>query len=394
MPLAAPTLRQAALQAAAPLLRDRMVICTGAAARSHRMAEFFTAAGAAGTALVDIGPVPVETRQRFAAYEAALSTPDQALQRRLDAVDPDGQALLYAGSFTAVSDVCGRPTIGARSPAHLAIERKDAQPALTGAHSRRVAVGPEVLDAERPIVVQGIPDTGIAMATSHTYLVPRNASTQQLGTLVANLRRDCTTALVSRLNLGRPCTFYGFVTSDWVIDFSPVEALVYWHPRTWRIHAPGIARPMSLDPQILNTARAATHAVARRLHEQTGYLGAFGADGVIQGDRYVIHEVNPRVCAGFALLDQLQPAAAPLAAVDLVVREVGPAAAAALAGPLAEISQALSGDDRFQFRLWDHAAHLQAAKRIGRSGTDHEPVDLLRRTLTQDALVPLSDLRK
>lgn len=146
--------------------------------------------------------------------------------------------------------------------------------------------------------------------------------------------------------------------------------------------------------QALNAARASTHAVARRLHEQTGYAGAFGTDGVVNGSRYMIHEINPRMCAGFALLDQLRPDADPLAAVDLVLRERGAAAAAALVRPLADTAHALSDDGRFRFRLWDDVAHLQATDRIDQSGAEHPPVDLLLRTLAQDGLVPLSDIRE
>jgi hypothetical protein len=394
MPLAALTLRQAALTTAAPLLRDHLVICTGAAAGSRRMAEFFTAAGAAGTVRVDIGPVPEDTRQRFAAYEAALNTPDAALRRTLDTVDPGRRALVYAGSFTAVSEVCGRPTIGGRSPAHQALERKDAQAAFTGARTQRVHVGPELVDVRRPAVVQGVPDTGIAMATSHTYLIPRHATTRQLATLIAHLRRDCTNALVGRLDPGRPCTLYGFVTPDWVIDFGPVEALVYWNRRTWRIHAPGIARPMILDRDVWDAARATTHAVVRRLHERNGYVGAFGTDGTIHGDRYIVHEINPRVCAGFSLLDQLQPDAAPLAAVDLILREFGSAAAEAVAKPLADTAHAVTDDDRFRFRLWDRTTHIQVASSLEHPGAQHQAARLLQRTLAQADLVPLSDLQE
>lgn len=388
----ASTVRQAVLDVAAPLLRDRIVVCTGAAAHARRMKEFFTAAGAAQVATIEIGSVPTETRQRFAAYEAALTEPDDPLRQDLDAIDPGHRALVYAGSYTAAPEVCGRPTIGARTPAHQAFERKDAQLAFTGAQARRVIVGPELLDARRPTVVQGIPDVGIAMATSHSYLIPRQPSAHQLATLVTHLRRDCTTALVSRPDPGRPCTFYGFVAPDWVVDFGPVEALVYWHRRTWRIHAPGITRPMRLAQGVLDAARASTHAIARRLHQQTGYVGAFGTDGVLHRDRYLVHEINPRVCAGFALLDQLQPHAAPLAAVDLVLRECGAAAEAAVARPLADIAHMLSDDARFEFRLWDHSTHRQVADRINQHGAGLVSADLVRRTLTKDDLVSLTDL--
>jgi len=390
--LTVPTVRKAVLDIAAPLVRGRVVLCMGAAARARRMKEFFLAAGADRVASVEIGSVPAETRQRFAAYEAALTAPDDTLQRELDAIDPAGQGLVYAGSYTAVRKVCGRPTIGARTPAHQSVERKDTQPAIIGAQAQRLIVGPELLDARRPAVVQGIPDVGIAMATNHTYLIPRRAAAWQLAALVAQLRRDCTTALIRPPDLGHSCTLYGFVAPDWVIDFGLVEALVYWHRHTWRIHAPGIARPMSIAPANLNTARATTHAVARRLHQQTGYVGAFGTDGVLHDNGYVLHEINPRVCAGFTLLDQLYPEAAPLAAADLVLREFGAAAATTMAGPLADAAQALCENDRFEFQLWDPGLQRYIASRVHKIAPRQAPVDIVRRILMQSDLFPLYDV--
>lgn len=104
--------------------------------------------------------------------------------------------------------------------------------------------------------------------------------------------------IVTAFTSGLPCTFYGFISADAVIDFGPVEALVYWDPRTWRIHAPGILWPLRPADRLLGPARSAVHAVARTLRNQLGYIGAFGTDGVLTEDGYAIHEINPRVCAG------------------------------------------------------------------------------------------------
>lgn len=160
--------------------------------------------------------------------------------------------------------------------------------------------------------------------------------------------------IVTTFSSGIPCTFYGFISADAVVDFGPVEALVYWDRRTWRIHAPGILWPLRPTDRLLGLARSAVHAVARTLRNQLGYIGAFGTDGVLTEDGYAIHEINPRVCAGFSLLDQLLSEAAPLAAFDLALRE-RPEASKLLATSLMTVPNGLDHRAMPAYRLWEEA---------------------------------------
>ncbi len=207
-----------------------------------------------------------------------------------------------------------------------------------------------------PSVVQGIPDHGIAMGTSHSYLLPRPADRRQVRELTATLMRDCTRAVVTGFDPGTPCTFYGFITATTIVDFGPIEALVYWDPHTWRLHATGILRPLPAPEGVLASARVEVHAIAQRLHSRLGYVGAFGIDGVLTDDCYAIHEINPRVCAGFSLLDQLAPQAAPLAGIDLVLRE-RPDTSTALTPLLAVLATALQRQPTPAYRLWEAPVH-------------------------------------
>ncbi len=264
---------------------------------------------------------------------------------------------------------------------------------MIGFNGHVVAVDAETLDTMRPLVIQGIPDNTIAMATSHTYLVPRHGATSRLTALVARLARDCTTALLRRFDTGIPCTFYGFITPTWTADFGPVEALVYWHKRTWRIHAPGILRPLVLDSRTLEAARRAVHAAARRLHQSTGYVGAFGADGVLSNYRYLIHEINPRICAGFSLLDDLQPEAAPLAAVDLVLRDGGQAAMDTLQDPLNALAHGIAHDPTKRFRLWEPTEFMTHTADLPMIDDPHEWAHHIRRSAGGQDLVHVTALQ-
>jgi len=344
--------RRVVLDILGPLVRGRTVFLTGSAVGSHRMARLLADAGAEPVS-VDLGAVPDDTRERFSAYERLLVQPTETIRARLDAKDPDGAALVYAGSFTTAKDLCGRRVIGARSLKHLDAERKDRQRELLGVSGDVVGLADCFRHLSVPAVVQGIPDQGVAMATSHTYLVPRSADSHRVRALAATLMRDCTRVVVSGFNAGLPCTFYGFITATTIVDFGPVEALVYWDPHTWRIYAPGILRPLQTAESVIASARSEVHVIAQRLRQRLGYVGAFGTDGVLTDGGYAIHELNPRVCAGFNLLDQLVPNEAPLSAIDLVLRELPGISTKALTASLATLSIALQQDRTPNCMLWE-----------------------------------------
>jgi hypothetical protein len=156
------------------------------------------------------------------------------------------------------------------------------------------------------------------------------------------LSKDCDVASVRAFDFGIPCTFYGFATSTWVEIFSPVRGLVYWHPLTWKIEAPGIGVPCRLTIDEAELARGTVLQTVERLRAAIGYVGAFGTDGTIGGLSYTIHEINPRVCAGFSFFDQASTPAVPLAAIDLVLRELESLAARELLQPLSRYVETMS----------------------------------------------------
>jgi hypothetical protein len=352
--------RSTALELVASIVNGRTVILTGAASKGVRMADFLADAGAR-IVRADMAIASTETRDQFMTYEQLLFQPTPELQTQLDSLDPDRTALVYAGSFASAQTLCSRRVIGARAPRHLDAERKDTQWELLGAPGVMIAVD-ELENLAGEVIVQGIPSRGVSMATSHTYLVPGVADSASRQELALRLKSDCTQAILTKLDIGTPCTFYGFITDTMIVDFGPVEALVSWDPLTWRIHASGILRPVFLTEHALSLARAQVYALAQRLRERYGYLGAFGTDGVLTLTGYVIHEINPRVCAGFGLMDDLAAEAAPLASIDLILREM-PEASHALAGPLETIGAALAKDNRRVYQLWDGSEHdeLQAS---------------------------------
>lgn len=356
--------RQAVLTMVAPLVQGRVVVLAGSAAGNAKLEGFFATAGASHVvSMARPGEAAAAVDEQFAAMDEFLAAPSRSVRHAFDALDPTGTAVVYAGSFTAQASFCDRAVIGARDPRHFWAERKDAQHALVRdeapllldlAHPEHAA---RVLRAEAghvAYVLQGAPDDRLAMGSSHTLLAAQaDGEPPEVAGLLHALARDCRQATAARFDPGTPCTYYGFVTASWAVDFGPFEALVFWNRRTRRVRAPGIIRPMLLGKEQDRAARAAVHTAARRLHARTGYTGAFGIDGVLQPGRYVIHEINPRVCAGFSLLDEMCPDQVPLAAIDLALRTCPQQAGTVVERRLRRLGVSLGKQQRPLVRLWE-----------------------------------------
>ncbi|MEV4708348.1 hypothetical protein [Actinoplanes sp. NPDC049316] len=327
------------------------------------MKDFFADAGAAAIHRVELPEATGTLASRLAAAEQLLADPSEALVRKVDELDHDGRGLVYAGSYTAVRSFCGRRVLGSRLESHFAAERKDVQYRLLGLATSdrrllriedhtdiREAIIAQVMHG--PTVIQGVPRGLLAIGASHTYLLPEDASAVRIGQLLASIAEDCADLIVGPLHAGLPCTYYGFLTSDHVVDFGPFEALVYWDRRSWRLYAPGVIRPVRLGGQEA-ACRSAVRAATRQVQQRIDYTGAFGTDGAVSATAYSVHEINPRICAGFALLDSICQDFIPLAAVDLVVRERQPTKSHPLMVQLEQLATALRRIQTPLIRLWD-----------------------------------------
>lgn len=385
MSLSAHNVREVALTLVAPLVGDRPVLMAGAAEQSRSMAQFFHETGAT-VASVTLASIPVATQTRFAFYESSLAGTSDELRHQLDVLDPRKNVLVYAGSFITVTEIDERRVIGGRSLAHITAERKDRQQHLTGLKADAVVVREGMVRLTGPAVVEGVPRVGVAMTTSHTYLVPPQAKKEQIGALATRLRQDCDEVLIRDFRVGAPCTFYGFVTHEWCLGFGPVETLVYWEPATWRIHAPGIRRPLCIDQADVDEARFMVRSVGERLNREVGYVGAFGADGIMHDGRYVIYEINPRVCSGFVLLDAMTTQTVPLSAVDLVLREVGRSAATDLCSPLSDLASSVRDCPAEGFLWFESNRPLVGPKVVGEEMARYLPL--------ASGLVEISHLRE
>jgi|LakMenEpi03Aug12_release.lakeMendotaPanAssembly.Ray.scaffolds.fasta_scaffold177184_3 hypothetical protein len=390
-----------------PLIHDRVVVLTGSVANNDSLEAFFVEAGAREVRQVELFIQKEEPiHRRLSDTEALIANPPPSIRYILDIIDSTSHAIVYAGSFTAQSSFCGREIIGGRQSRHFDAERKDQQLEyiadricsqrciidLTDENAASQTVYAWVRSS--PTVVSGIPDSYLAMGSSHTYLIPEKIAireTYKLSDLIGIVAHDCRKAMLSTLNTGIPCTYYGYVSRHWVTDFGPFEALVYWNRKTWQLWAPGIVRPLLLDDSQYRAASNVVHGAARRLHEKIGYTGAFGVDGVMQADQYLIHEINPRVCAGFSLLAELCGGCLPLMLIDLALRVRLVEADEALRAPLSNLALLLQ-EQKPLVKLWDAQLRpVQEKLRSQVNGFDSVVVWVaqVRQSLANNNLVPL-----
>jgi hypothetical protein len=381
----------------APHVRGRPTILTADAAGSALLTRFFEDAGSSAVRSFDLTPeLTMPLYRRMSLQQERLAQPLPEARTFLNCVDPAGIGVVYAGSFTAQPHFCGRRILGRRAPEHIEVERKDRQRSLTGSS----AILLDLVDIESAaqklddlirsgrIVISGIPDDHVALGASHTFMAAQKSSLQ---VILATLTAECSRALAAPLDRGVPCTFYGFVCDAWTIHFGPFEALVYWDPASGRIHAPGILWPLLCDDPDVLAAYRAVETAAEKLHRETGYRGAFCTDGVLQRNRYVAHEINPRVCAGFSLLTEMSASETSLSLVDLALRDF-PASQRDLRALLLEIRAQVQGY-RPVVCLWDsaHRALQDALRaRAARCASANEWVNEVLQSLGDASRAPLS----
>jgi hypothetical protein len=294
----------AAALALAEVVADTKVILCGSAAGSQSLAAGLRAAGAREVlhlSLTDEQAEDVWSQTR--SHERVLTDPPKRVAQALERLDADREAVVYAGSFTTCTTLCGRRVLGVRRPEWLAAEDRRQQAVLTGRPGELVAVE-QLSEAVRAapaggVVVRGLPSDSVSLGSAHNALLGPFTPQPGLRALITRLQRDCELASVSPFVRGLPLTVYGFVAGEHVVTTAPVLGLVFASCSEGRLRAPGIVTDPPLAPAAAEVAIAGAVNAARILSDRVGYRGAFGVDGTLAGGRLLVHDLNPRICAGF-----------------------------------------------------------------------------------------------
>ncbi len=307
------------------LVAGRRVLLTASAAASPILPDQLRKAGAPDVRRVGLDPGPVPEGDWASAVRAdrLLHNPSRHLIAALSRDDPDGTAVVIAGSRATTASVAGRPVLGHRRPAWADLEHRDVQAALTrsGETILQLADARSLLQSrafahQTAVVLRGLPRTSPSLGSTHNFLLLTN---DDPATALHDLAGDCDRVAVAPFAHGLPVTVYGFVAGRTVVTQLPVVALLF-RDRSGRLHAPGILLDSALSPAEIATIETETAAVIINAVSQSGYRGAFGVDGTLVGDQFLIHDFNARVCAGFRAMDSERLGIHP-SLLDVVLRE-------------------------------------------------------------------------
>lgn len=379
-------LKASLLQGLRGLVEGEIVILMGRAAGWARAAEFLRSAGAEA---VLVGPCAApkgeSTTTAFETENTRLLNPEPETVAFLRRVDPECRARIYAGSAVSARSVDGRGVLGRRLSHWRDLEKKGCQISLTGGQSgytpsyRCLGDGADLellisdCASRIPCVISGDPKNAIGMGSNYVFRFDEDTGAETLRNVCAAMAHTCDGVRVGEFTVGVPATFYGFVRHGQIAVFQPAEALVGADAFSCRIVAPGILTPVSMRSSVLASAIQKVRSIVQAVVDQSGYRGAFGVDGVLQEQGYVVHEINTRVCAGFAMLARCLQCEIPMGLVDLVVRDGDETAAADLMMIVSEIAEMIPVNT--DVMLWgDSAIEGLLTSQIGGLSTTAEKV--------------------
>ncbi len=253
-------------------------------------------------------------------FQRSILEPDAATQAAVDEFDPEGIARVITEPFNAGTHVLGRRVFGPRMPSWLALEDKIVVDELwdaAGVSRAPSAIVPVADAAQAASLLSNAQGTVWAADTrqgwhggaAYTRWVADAGAVQEA---TEWFRDRAHKVRVMPFLDGIPCSIHGFVASDGVAAFRPVEMLIL---RT-RDHSFRYAGPATVwDPpaEIRAAMRDAAKKTARYLAASVDYVGPFSIDGVCTADGFMPTEINTRYSLGIGL--QARAADIPLGSV-------------------------------------------------------------------------------
>jgi hypothetical protein len=262
-------------------------------------------------ALLDLD-LPAEAGSRFMPFlrgiEAATSDLDPKLLDRIDAWDPEGEALVLSPHLLGGRPIGPRSPYGSRKEAWIALENKmsvdqlwddaavrRAPARILGVESDELAAASVDLDWGHGTVWVGDNREGWHGGAEYLRWVrdPRGAASAY-----RFFRAHCDEVRVMPFLEGVPCSIHGMVFDDAVIAVRPIEMIVlaveggnelkylgtgsFWDP------------PEADRSEMRGIARRVGHLLATAV----SFRGIFTVDGVMTRAGFLPTELNPRFGAG------------------------------------------------------------------------------------------------
>jgi len=246
-----------------------------------------------------------------AALDAFANLPDEHV-RRVDAFDPDHDALVIGTIFDDGRPVAGRRKFGARPAAWQALEDKVVIDQLwdeIGVERAPFEVVPATLDALTHAATRL--DQGLGTVQSGDAREGFNGGATYLRWVRTPAHQDeaaaffaahCDRVRVMPFLEGIPCSIHGIVFDGATVALRPCEMLVFRRADSAFFHY-GRAATFWDPPAADRTAmRQMTRDVGDHLRATLNYRGAFTIDGIMTRDGFRPTELNPRFGAALAMI--------------------------------------------------------------------------------------------
>ena len=250
------------------------------------------------------------TMKSFRAFFESLRNPSAGLMAALDRFDPNSEALVMAPPFGDLGEsMAGRAVYGARPQRWADLEDKMIvddlwdSAGIARAESEVVSVVEAPRAADR--LAGSLGTVWVADNTEgwhgggdYTRWVSGPA---QYGEAAAWFSHRAREVRVMPFLDGLPCSIHGYIASDGVATFRPVEIVVLRTADHTDLIYAGAATLWDPPTEIRDEMRSAAHQVAAELQRRVGYRGPFGIDGICTEDGFLPTELNPRLSAGLGM---------------------------------------------------------------------------------------------
>ncbi len=320
----------------------------------------------------DVVMLPDETFDSLTDQVRARMRPESrltpAVVSEVDDYYPAGDAWWWVSPVSPNTAMLGRPVLGGRPPAQVALEDKmlvDPLLAEIGAPAScavdAAATYDELMQATAGVLAAAGGDQVVWAGdtlggTNGGGDYVRWVRTTDHAVEAADFfAQRCRRVRVSAFLEGVPCSIHGVCLPDGVAVLRPVELATLRDPDRGRFVYAGMGT--TWDPAASDTEemRGLARALGENLTRRYGYRGGFGIDGVMTADGFRVNEINPRFSGGLTRLARMAPAAhLELVQVNaLLGRDIGRSAA-----EIEEHARAILDDNRFIDAMGLSAKHL------------------------------------
>jgi hypothetical protein len=256
---------------------------------------------------LDVGP-GTDIMDGIRRFQAALDHPSEPTMAVIDSFDPDRAAWVAASAFDMGDRQLDRRLYGGRRPSWAALEDKTVVDALWDRSGIRRAPSEVVSIQNAPQAARRLAgDQGTVWAIDNsrgwhggaagTRWIPDDGAARNA---VEILSTQTHAVRVMPFLDGMPCSIHGFVTTDGVAVFRPIELIVLRTPDHGFVYA-GISGLWEPEPELTTEMRRVAGAVGSVLRVDHGYLGSFSVDGVATTEGFLPTELNPRFSVGFGI---------------------------------------------------------------------------------------------